>query len=88
PLIDIMTTENEVKVFVELPGVDKEKIKLTGTPTKLVISAEGEMHKYYKEIELPTEVEIEKAKSTYKNGVLEVVLPKKSKEEGKPINIE
>jgi len=88
PLIDIMTTENEVKVFVELPGVDKEKIKLTGTPTKLVISAEGEMHKYYKEIELPTEVEIEKAKSTYKNGVLEVVLPKKSKEEGKPIKIE
>lgn len=88
PLVDIVTTENDIKVYVELPGVDKEKIKLTGTPTKLVISAEGEMHKYYREVELPAEVEIDKAKSTYKNGVLEVVLPKKVKEEGKPIKIE
>ncbi|MCC6013768.1 MAG: Hsp20/alpha crystallin family protein [Candidatus Verstraetearchaeota archaeon] len=88
PLIDVMTTENEVKVYAEIPGVEKEKIKLTGTPRKLIISAEGDMRKYYKEIELPVEVDIEKAKSSYRNGVLEVILPRKEKEEGRPIKIE
>jgi len=88
PLIDVMKTDTEVKVYAEIPGVDKEKIKLTGTPRKLIISAEGDMRKYYKEIELPVEVDIEKAKSSYKNGVLEVILPRKEKEEGKPIKIE
>ncbi len=88
PLIDVMKTETEVKVYAEIPGVDKEKIKLTGTPRKLIISAEGDMRKYYKEIDLPVEVDIEKAKSSYKNGVLEVILPRKEKEEGKLIKIE
>ena len=88
PLIYVMKTETEVKVYAEIPGVDKEKIKLTGTPRKLIISAEGDMRKYYKEIDLPVEVDIDKAKSSYKNGVLEVILPRKEKEEGKTIKVE
>ncbi|MDH5811702.1 MAG: archaeal heat shock protein Hsp20 [Candidatus Methanomethylicaceae archaeon] len=89
PLVDVITTENEVKVFAELPGIEKEDIKLQGTPTTLTISADNPQRKYYKEVELPVEVDIEKAKSTYKNGVLEVVLPKKEvKEKGKTIKVE
>ncbi|MBS7613189.1 Hsp20/alpha crystallin family protein [Candidatus Bathyarchaeota archaeon] len=49
-----------------------------------------EKRKYYKEIELPEKVDPKKAKSTYKNGVLEVRLPKKKVEapKGEPIEIE
>jgi len=65
--------------------VEKEKIKLTGTENKLTISVEAPERKYFKEIEIPEKVNPKKAKTSYKNGVLEVTLPKKeetpSKEE-------
>ncbi len=90
PLADVMATDDEVKVIVELPGVEKEEIKLRGTENTLTISVDTPQHKYYKELELPTEVEPKKAKSSYKNGVLEVTLKKRIKEEpkGEQIKIE
>jgi len=44
--------------------------------------------KYYREVKLPAKVDPKKAKTTYKNGVLEVTLPKKGKNRGEPIKIE
>jgi HSP20 family protein len=48
------------------------------------------MRKYYKEVSMPQPVDPKVAKATYKNGVLEVVLTKKTKEspEGETINID
>jgi HSP20 family protein len=90
PLVDIMATDGEVKVIAELPGVDKKDIKLQGTEKTLKISVETPQRKYYKEVELPAEVEPKKAKSSYKNGVLEVTIQKKKEEKpkGEPIKIE
>jgi HSP20 family protein len=90
PLADIMTDDNEVRVIVELPGVEKKDIKLSGTEDKLTISVDTATRKYYKDIELPTEVEIKKATSKYKNGVLDITIPKKKEEKpkGETINIE
>ncbi|NIQ05157.1 MAG: Hsp20/alpha crystallin family protein [Candidatus Korarchaeota archaeon] len=91
PLIDIIETDREVQIVAELPGVDKENIKLHGTEHKLTISVDAAQHKYFKEIELPAEINVKKAKTKYKNGVLEVKLPKTAEEngsEGEPINIE
>ena len=76
PLVDIVDTDGEIKVIVELPGVEKEEIKLSGTENKLTISVEAAEHKYFKEIEVPEKVDPKKAKTSYKNGVLEVTLPK------------
>ncbi|HEX2487329.1 MAG TPA: Hsp20 family protein [Nitrososphaeraceae archaeon] len=39
-------------------------------------------------IEVPSEADIETARSTYKNGILEIVLNKKAKPKGKQINVE
>jgi HSP20 family protein len=61
---------------VELPGVEKTDIKLHGTEDSLTISVDTPHSKYYKEVALPTKVKVKEAKSSYKNGVLEVVLPK------------
>jgi HSP20 family protein len=89
PLVDIVETESEVRVVVELPGVEKTDIKLHGTEDSLDISVDTPQNKYYKEVQLPAKVRVKEAASTYKNGVLEVVLPKVelSKSRGETINI-
>lgn len=91
PLSDVLTTNGEVKVTVELPGVEKNDIKLHGTEDGLTISVNTSQRKYHKEVKIPAKVDLKKAKSSYKNGVLEVTLPKKKEEEqpeGERINIE
>jgi HSP20 family protein len=90
PLVDIVDTNEEIRVVAELPGVEKTDIKLHGTEDSLEISVDTEKSKYYKEVELPAKVRIKEAKSTYKNGVLEVIIPKAQipkKSKGEPIDI-
>jgi len=90
PLVDVYTTNGEVKVIAELPGVNKDDIQLHGTEDTLTISVDTPERQYYKEVKLPTKVDPKGAKTSYKNGVLEVTLPKKEKEKpkGEPIKIE
>jgi len=80
PLVDIVETNGEVHVVVELPGVEKGDIKLHGTEDSLTISVDTPQSKYYKEVVLPVKVKVKEASSSYKNGVLEVVLPKAESE--------
>lgn len=75
PLVDIVTNEKEVRIIVEIPGVNKEDINLSLEKNKLIVSVETESRKYYKEIDIPYEVDYEKATSRYNNGILEVILP-------------
>jgi HSP20 family protein len=90
PLVDVVNNVDEIHVVVELPGVEKTDIKLYGTENSLTISVDTPPYKYYKEIDLPVKTHIKEAKSTYKNGVLEVVIPKlepSGNPKGDPINI-
>ena len=91
PLVDVISVNGEIKVIVELPGVEKEDIKLHGTEDTLTISVETPERKYFKEMEMPAKIEPKKAKTAYKNGVLEVTVPKikeKEKPSGEQIKIE
>src|SRR4030066_511335 len=76
PLVDIVETDGEVRVVVEMPGVEKTDIKLHGTEDSLTISVATPQTKYYKDVALPAKVKVKESKSSYKNGVLEVVFPK------------
>jgi len=89
PLVDVVETNSEIRVVVELPGVEKRDIKLCGTEDSLEISVDTPSYKYGKEVKLPAKVMVKEAKSTYKNGVLEVTFAKveASKPKGEPINI-
>ncbi|MEB3780195.1 MAG: Hsp20/alpha crystallin family protein [Desulfurococcales archaeon] len=91
PLVDVIEHEDEVWVVAELPGVDKDKIKVKAREDKVIIKAENEK-RYYKEVELPAKVKPETAKASYKNGVLEVKLKKKEperrEEEGLDVKVE
>jgi HSP20 family protein len=91
PLVDIIETNGEIHIVVELPGVDKKDIKLHGTEDAISISVDIPQRKYYKEIKLPAKVMVKQAKTEYKNGVLEITLPKTKEErkpQGEPINID
>lgn len=88
PLVDVMETDGEVKVLAELPGVEKKDIILHGTENTVTISVDTSQRKYYKEVETPGKIEPKQAKSSYKNGVLEVTIPKKKDEKPKGETIE
>ena len=90
PLTDVIDADGEVRVIVELPGVEKKDIKLSGSDDKLTISVVTTERKYFKEVELPAKVNVNKATSAYTNGVLDVTIPKKKQEKTKsqPIKID
>ncbi len=91
PLVDIVETNTEVRVVVEMPGVEKSDIKLHGTEDALTIAVDTPQCKYYKDVTLPAKVKVKEAHSTYKNGVLEVVIPKaepSKSPQGEPIDVE
>jgi HSP20 family protein len=91
PLVDVISTDGEIKVVAELPGVEKDDIKLHGTEDTLTISVDTPKRRYFKDIEMPAKIDPKKAKTAYKNGVLEVTIPKtkeKKKPSGEPIKIE
>lgn len=73
PLTDVFEDKDSVKLYVELPGVEKDDIQLNITEGKAEIKAKN----FFKRIELPTrDVDSEKASAEYKNGVLKVSIPK------------
>ena len=90
PLVDISSTDKEVKVIVEMPGIKKENIKINAYENSLEIISDDPQRKYHKVIDLPLEADIETVKSIYNNGILEIVINKKkqTKSKGKEIKVE
>jgi HSP20 family protein len=74
PLVDLITEGDQVRVVAELPGVEKTDINLQCAENELTISVDTPQRKYYKVLELPTPVDPETPKASYKNGVLEILL--------------
>lgn len=74
PLTDIFEDKENVKIYVELPGAENNDIQLNIKDGRAEVKAKN----FYKTIELPTKyLESEKTSTNYKNGVLEVTIPKK-----------
>ena len=90
PLVDISSTDKEVKIVAEMPGIKKENIKINAYENSVEIISNDPERKYHKVIELPIEADIETVKSTYNNGILEIVFNKKkqTKPKGKEIKVE
>jgi HSP20 family protein len=83
PLSEVSTTDKEVKVTVELPGVSKEQIKINVNDSQVDIKTEDPKRKYHEVIDLPAEVDIDNVKSAFINGLLEITFNKKSKDKAK-----
>ena len=88
PLADIITTDKEVKIVVELPGVNKENIKVKAYEGSAEVLAETQDRKYRRVVDIPTDTDAESVKSTFKNGLLEIAFKRKDKPKGKEIKVE
>ncbi len=78
PLVDTIVHDDAVKVVAELPGVDKSDISLNCNGRNLTLKVETEKRRYYKDLELPVEVDPDTSKASYHNGVLELTLKRKT----------
>jgi len=92
PAIEIFEEKDEVVVKAEIPGMKKEDLELNVTDHYLTIKGEKKQEEevkrkgyFYSErsygsflrtIDLPKEIQTEKARASFKDGVLEVRLPK------------
>jgi len=102
PAVDIAEHDDEYLVKVELPGVNKEDVKITIESNVLTIRGEKKQEKetkkenyhrvernygsFQRSFTLPSTVKSEKIDASYKDGILSVSLPKA--EEAKPKQIE
>jgi HSP20 family protein len=98
PAVDVQDSADKVVVKADLPGVDRKDVEVSVEGAVLVIRGEKkEEHKtrdkgylrteraygsFARVVELPVEVDEAKVSAQYKDGVLEVTLPKR--EEAKP----
>jgi HSP20 family protein len=59
PIVDALTTDKEVKVIVEVPGINKENIKVNAYDTSVEISAidTAESKRYHRLVDLPSETD-------------------------------
>jgi HSP20 family protein len=83
PLVDIIRGKEELRVVAELPGVNKENLRVSADESSVTIesAATGEP-RYHKRIDLPDAVDPASAKSTYRNGILELSFRLKKKGDG------
>jgi HSP20 family protein len=90
PVTDVIAGKNEISVTFEMPGIERDAIELEVSDARVIIEAKTEERTYKKEVDLPEKVDSEKAKATYHNGVLEVVIPaaKKKEPKGKRVKVE
>src|SRR5271157_2643444 len=104
PNIELYNRTNEIVFRADLPGVKKEDIELSITKDSLTLKGEIKKDEevkaeaYYvseisygsfaRSVALPVEVDSEKAKAAFSNGILEVVIPKQEKAKPKEIKIQ
>jgi HSP20 family protein len=75
-LAEVNVYDKEVKVVLEMPGFSKERIKIQAYDNSVEVSSDHPQRKY-QVIEIPHVADIKTIRSTYKNGILEIVFKKK-----------
>lgn len=104
PAVELYEEGDNLVLKAELPGLNKDEIEITMDDSVLTIKGEKKEEtekkgkeyyrmervygKFFRTIELPETIDSEKIKGTYKNGVLEVTLPKKEEAKPKEIKVE
>jgi HSP20 family protein len=92
PVVDLYEEKDDIVVKAELPGMEKDNIEVNLSDNRLTIKGEKKQEEevkkegYYRSersygsfvrtLELPREVQTDKVKAAFKNGILEIRLPK------------
>jgi len=92
PTVDVKETAKEIRVTAELPGLEEKDIQVSLFGSSLSIKGEkreeheeekGDVYRcerqygsFERVIQLPSEVETDQVKASFKKGVLRIALPK------------
>lgn len=104
PAVDIYETNDSFVVSADLPGLNKDEIQIDLKDNTLTLKGEKKFEEkvskdnyirveraygsYVRSFTLPQNVDPEKIKAKYKEGVLEVTIPKKEDARPKQIKVE
>jgi HSP20 family protein len=104
PKVDVIDRDDELVVRAEVPGIDKDDLDVSVSDNTVTIKGETrheekqEKGDYYRceisrgafarTVPLPSDVDTDKVKSSFKDGVLELTLPKIAKAKRRTIKID
>jgi HSP20 family protein len=104
PAVDVQETKKDVVIMMDLPAIDPKEITISIMEDRLTIKGERKKEEevkdvdYYRSerifgafqriVQLPAEVVGDKAKASYKDGVLKVSVPKSQKAVPKEVKVE
>ncbi len=104
PLADMYETKDDLFVTFELPGVREKEVSVAVTGDLLTVKGERKLEhdlkddgyyrlerlygKFERSVPLPIPVQSDKVKATYRDGVLEIRLPKVEEVKPKEIKID
>ena len=103
PAVDVYEEKDDVVIKAEIPGLEKEDISVQVTDSTLMIKGEKKREEEIKEqdyyrcersfgsftraVNLPSEVKADQVKASFKNGVLEVRMPKTEEAKKKAVTV-
>lgn len=104
PSVDVIDRNNEIVVKAELPGVDKKDLDISVTSNTVTVKGttsheekeeKGDYYRcemsrgeYSRTVALPADVDESKAKAKFKDGILELTIPKKEKAKRRKIKVD
>ena len=104
PKVDVIERDDEVVIKAELPGVDKKDLDVSVTENSVTIKGttsheekeeKGDYYRceisrgaYARTVALPSYVDADKAKASFKDGVLELKLPKVEKSKRRTVEVQ
>lgn len=96
PGVDLSETDKEIRISVELPGMDEKDVKVEMDDNSITISGEKKVEKeerkrnwhfreqsfgsFRRSIPFPVSVDEDNAKASFKKGVLTVTVPKREED--------
>ncbi len=104
PAVELFETEGDVVFRAEMPGIDPKSVNVTVSEDTLTVKAEVKAEQeqkgrnYYRRelrygsferaVGLPTSVQADQAKATFKNGILEIHIAKAERAKAKSVTVE
>lgn len=103
PAVDVYESENAIEIKADLPGMTEKDIDVSVENNTLTIKGERKFENeekrenyhrverqygsFYRSFQLPNTVDVSKINANFKNGILELALPKREETKPKKISI-
>jgi len=103
PRLDIEDKGKELLIIADVPGVEQKDVNIEAEENRLIIHGKTEEKKeekgknyyrqerksgsFYREVPLPASVDPHKVNAKFKNGTVEITLPKKGETKAKRVKV-